>query len=538
MSSHSQQQGREPLRVGIVLDSPKPPAWIAKIVQEVHAADFLHASIYVLELPGRVCSEACEKPASALFRFYLKQDGKRYAIEPDPLQATDLTDIFPTAPDLSKPESLGDVVLWLSAQSPDKRVLENSSIDVWRYRHGIAKSDGTEADYFWELYDRNPVSTSAVETLNREGKVSAVLVESSAVTEIGWSVTKNRVAPLWKASGLIMKCLRQLHGGNGTTEVACDEQPGLPERKTQMPTNAQMLRFFVRNSSRTAYRRLLYSNLEAYWFIAYRTNSEKFLSRVESFSPSGFRPIESPPGHFFADPFVWTRDGRSYIFIEDYICAKQKGVISVLPVDGDRVGPPEQVLEQPYHLSYPCIFEHHGELYMIPETLNNRRVELYRAERAPFHWELVAVLKDNISAADTTPWMENGIFYFFTSVAEEGVTANENLHLYYAESLTGKWMEHPDSPVCFDSRRSRSAGHLFRRNGRLIRPSQDCSVRYGFACQLNEIEKLSPERFLERPLNRIEPTWSKGLIGTHTLNSDQYIEVIDGQIYRRKHRDE
>jgi hypothetical protein len=192
-------------------------------------------------------------------------------------------------------------------------------------------------------------------------------------------------------------------------------------------------------------------------------------------------------------------------------------------------------LERPYHLSYPFVFEYQGEFYMIPETYFAERVELYRATEFPYRWELIQVLQDKVAAADTTLWMEDGIFYFFTSIAEKGLTENDNLYLFYSDELTGCWRPHPGNPVCQDVRRSRSAGHLFRRNGSLIRPAQDCSVRYGYACQLNRVECLSPRDFKEAPFERIEPAWHHGLIGTHTINSSEYVEVIDGQIYRSKY---
>jgi hypothetical protein len=141
-----------------------------------------------------------------------------------------------------------------------------------------------------------------------------------------------------------------------------------------------------------------------------------------------------------------------------------------------------------------------------------------------------------VQAVDTTLWVENGLFYFFTNITERGASVNDELSLFVAESLWGQWEPHPGNPLVTDVRRSRGAGKLFHRGGRLIRPSQDCSVRYGYACQLNEVEVLTPTRYREKPLQRIEPDWAPGLIGTHTLNSNARIELIDGQVYRQRYR--
>jgi hypothetical protein len=193
------------------------------------------------------------------------------------------------------------------------------------------------------------------------------------------------------------------------------------------------------------------------------------------------------------------------------------------------------VLERPYHLSYPFVFEHEGQAYMIPETMDAHRIELYRALDFPLRWELAHVLRENVDAVDTTLYVRDGIFYFFTNIVERGVTPNDLLYLFYSDSLTGHWHPHPANPVCSDVRQSRGAGKLFQTNGKLVRPAQDCSHRYGYACQLNEVHALSPTEFRESPVARIEPDWFPGLIGTHTINSDDAIEVIDGQIYKARH---
>jgi hypothetical protein len=51
-------------------------------------------------------------------------------------------------------------------------------------------------------------------------------------------------------------------------------------------------------------------------------------------------------------------------------------------------GEPFAVLERSYHLSYPFIFRWGSDIFMIPETSDNRTVEVYRAVEFPGKWEL------------------------------------------------------------------------------------------------------------------------------------------------------
>ena len=70
---------------------------------------------------------------------------------------------------------------------------------------------------------------------------------------------------------------------------------------------------------------------------------------------------------------------------------------------------------------------------------------------------------------------------------------------------------------------------LFRDDqGRLIRPSQDCAKAYGYAIVFSQILTLTETEYAERPISRLDPTWVKGNLGTHTYTRTDQFEVIDG----------
>ena len=160
---------------------------------------------------------------------------------------------------------------------------------------------------------------------------------------------------------------------------------------------------------------------------------------------------------------------------------------------------------------------------MIPETSDNGTVELYRCRRFPDAWVLEKVLAHD-RAVDTTVWIEDGRYWFFTTTIDPSARA-AFLWLFVADSLTGRWIRHPENPISTDVRNARGAGAIFRQNGKLYRPSQDCSGRYGRAFSLNEIATLTPERYAERPVRTVEPM--PGFVGTHTYARCGDIEMID-----------
>jgi len=255
--------------------------------------------------------------------------------------------------------------------------------------------------------------------------------------------------------------------------------------------------------------------------------------RLESAAPDlqSFRWIDSPRGRFYADPFLIKWAKRNWLFFEDFDYAAQQGSISCAEVLGnDKLGNVMPALSRPYHLSYPCVFHDQSDLYMIPESASNGTVELFRCTQFPDNWELVKVLFRG-QAVDTTVWIENGIYWFFTTLQQRhGAT---QLWLFRSDSLVGEWHSHPANPLNTDVRRSRCAGALFRHEGKLTRTSQDCGFNYGHSFTFNEITALNDREFHESPRRRVGPGGIPRLIGTHTYGSLDGIEIIDGWFWVR-----
>jgi hypothetical protein len=187
------------------------------------------------------------------------------------------------------------------------------------------------------------------------------------------------------------------------------------------------------------------------------------------------------------------------------------------------------IMERPYHLSYPCVVPANGELFLLPETAGAKRVDLYRFTRFPWDMELVASPIEGVALVDTTPIFIDDRWYFFTTTPEPFMET----FLFTAPRLEGPWTLHPCNPVSTSVRSCRSAGHLFWREGRLYRPTQDCGVRYGYAMTVNEVTKLTPHEFEERAVSSVPPNWRPQLLGTHTWNESAAYQVIDGIRYSK-----
>ncbi len=247
------------------------------------------------------------------------------------------------------------------------------------------------------------------------------------------------------------------------------------------------------------------------------------------------RPIIPEKDRYWADPFVMQKDDLYYIFAEEKIYATRRGRIICIALDRrGNVSSNQVALEQPYHLSYPFVFEYKGEMYMLPESAQNLNVELYRCKRFPNEWQFVKNLMTGICAADATLFEHNKKWWMFANIKEAGGSSLDALHLFYADNpLADKWTPHPRNPIVKDIRSARPAGRIIARDGKLIRPSQDSWRRYGHALKFNRIAKLNENEYEEVLETSFLPRGGK-IIATHTFNQAGNLTVIDAIIRRRK----
>jgi hypothetical protein len=245
-------------------------------------------------------------------------------------------------------------------------------------------------------------------------------------------------------------------------------------------------------------------------------------------APGPLQVLPAPPGHYYADPFLAESDGRAFLFFEDYSYARARGVISRVEVREDLTfGPPRVVLERAYHLSYPFVFAWDGRHWMVPETAANGCIDLFRAERFPDEWVRERTMVPGVRAVDATVLQAEGRFWLFAAIAGRGGSLQDELHLFHAPSPLDDWIPHPWNPIVCDVTRARPAGNIIECGGRWIRPAQDCSGWYGRAIMLNQIDVLTPERYVETPVQRIGCEWRPGAIGTHTISRTATLEAVD-----------
>ena len=250
-----------------------------------------------------------------------------------------------------------------------------------------------------------------------------------------------------------------------------------------------------------------------------------------------FKKLIPPKNCFWADPFPLFYNGNQYIFYEVFPFSTERGHISCITLDKqNNILNNQIVLQRPYHLSYPFIFTYKNELYMLPETHENKTIEIYRCKSFPDQWEFDRILINNITAVDATLFEHQGKWWMFVNIIENGGNSHDTLNLYYAESpLSTNWTPHPKNPIQKGLAFARPAGRIITRDNVIIRPSQDCSTRYGYAINFNKITALSETEYEEVIIEKFcPPTNSLTILSTHTWNESGDLEVIDAEFRRIK----
>lgn len=232
------------------------------------------------------------------------------------------------------------------------------------------------------------------------------------------------------------------------------------------------------------------------WSLGIARGDHPFRLRVADHPLLRARDITDTAARMVADPFAVYTNGQWHLFFEiDSVSTRQGEIGLAVSTDTTNWVYRRVVLDEPFHLSYPQVFAHDGSWYMIPESHQAGAVRLYRANRFPDRWVHLLTLVRG-PHKDPTLLRHAGRWWLFTCTGQ-----NEQMHIYYADRLTGPWAPHAQNPVIDGDRtRARCGGPFRTLNGKTVRMAQDCLDRYGHRLLGFEILELSPDRYAERPL--------------------------------------
>ncbi len=427
-----------------------------------------------------------------------------------------------------------DFAINLSEQSLPDELLKQPKLGVWSIFIGDNEKVSSQLTAINDFISENDVVTIGLqlETLKHEANIT--LHKSQASIDMA-SLCRTAEQCLHKSAQFIPYYLEQMQHGKGVTLLEFAQTKAL-KNSISLTESASLIWQSVKRVGKKMDHKYL---AKEQWALIYADNSSDTSSKTThnaNLNFASFKTLTPPQDRFWADPFVVSRDNKNYIFFEELLFARDLGHLCCMELYADGAhSEPVKILEKPYHLSYPFVFQYKGDDYMIPESGQQQCVQLYKCTEFPYQWTFEKNLLENSQAYDSTVFEYDGVWWLFACIAaDDKSSSTEDLHLFYADSpISDNWQAHPMNPIVSDAATARPAGKLFEHNDTLYRPSQNCARSYGAGLNLCEITQLTKTNYSEKVVSQIFPDWDKRLKGLHTFNSNENITVSDVIIDQR-----
>ncbi|MFT5383270.1 MAG: hypothetical protein ACI8X3_001448 [Saprospiraceae bacterium] len=525
------------IRIGVVINSLALPAWKVMLLKKIAGDKAVEIVAILMSAPGK----KQPKGGIGLWSWHMQLDTNHFKSKQKAFKISPIDHHFENLQKirLDNLQAIGacllDVVICLDKTRIADEIYGLVKHGVMYFAHGPDGKSNERLLGYWEFIKMQEVITSSLVIKVSSDHPAKVIYQTWSMMPT-MSMSRSRNKHMWKMTSFIPRALKEFCSIGSlaffkkiSKNKALAINPG--ETKSVTPSGFRSFINLVNHFNRMAYnavRKLLYREQ---WIL--------LIDRKPALSTAfkDFKKILPPKNSFWADPFLVENKGRLFLFFEELFYTTNKGHLAVMEILPDSFGPVQIVLEQPYHLSYPFVFQHEDKWYLIPESCEAKTIQLYECTDFPTGWKHKMNLMENICGMDTTLFYYENKWWLFSAIAETpGASHHDELCLFYADTpLTNKWTAHPKNPIITDVRTARPAGRLFWQDGQLIRPSQDCSKKYGYGFNLNIIEVMTETEYREKQWKHVRPDWDKKLKRTHSIASESGVTVIDGLIQRRKY---
>lgn len=388
------------------------------------------------------------------------------------------------------------------------RVPDGLGCPILSYHHGDPRRFRGRPAGFHELSQGEALVGQVIQILSN--RLDSGKVVAFAQTRVLPHSYKKTMAAAYACSPLLLRqAISNLLAGR---TVALE--PG--GKNYRLPSNLAVLQFAAKLVAAKVGRLVQGALVEKEWQCA-SAPLEPTLGRLLSEFPpaSDWLVAETPRQYsFLADPFPHPAGG---LIVE--ALRRSDGQGDIVHIGG---GQPRVLCTARGHYSYPATIDDDGTWFIVPEMAEWSEPRVYRVSNAGA--EDIGALAIECSPRIVDPTLlrwRDGRFYLFGNKLEEG---GDVLRLWSAESLFGRFSEHPASPVRISPLGARMAGKLFEADGELVRPGQDNSRSYGDGVFLFRVSTLSSESYEEVQIGEVRLGHVRG---PHTLNFDSGKVIFD-----------
>ena len=530
------------IKVGLLLDDLTVPFWVNSLINALRKDSRFVIHCVVLNVGTKPKSRS-----SFVYRLLRKADERLMALPGNPFKRVVLdvktkniievepirkkfSDYFPDEVIQKIEQDRPDIFLRFGFRILRGKILAAARYGIFSLHHGDTATFRGGPPAFWEVVKKAPVTAVTLQVLTEALDAGVILAKVFLRTD-NTSFYRNQQKIYWAGYQLFLDQLGKLpqygieNYINSQKPIFANEPKGKLYRNPQNFSSAFILvQYLLRGLSRFCSNKLFNNQWQI--LIGQKTN----LSLQEK--PNKFFSLTPPKDRIWADPFIAKHNDKYYLLFEEKLNQSKHAHISCLELNekGEPLSKnPVVVVKENYHLSYPFVFSHNNQFYMIPESAEDKSVVMYRSVNFPYQWEKERILLDDKLIYDTTlHHHSDGRWYLFCTEKEDSrFSSDAYFHIYYADSPEGPFLPHPKNPVYSDVRKSRPAGALFYQNENLIRPAQISAPHYGFGIAYFNVLTLSPDDYKEELIFEEFP--QDGYQSTHTINQLDSLVVYDVQ---------
>ena len=265
------------------------------------------------------------------------------------------------------------------------------------------------------------------------------------------------------------------------------------------------------------------------WNIAYRKIGNSSIIDNKSIP---FKVLSTPKNTWAADPFLIEHKDNIYLFYELFEKKKNKGVIAYSVLCEDGFSEPKTIIDEPFHLSFPCVFKHNDSYYMIPESGLQKSIFMYKCDVFPDKWHKECTLLTNINSSDSIVFEHKNEKYLLASILQSG-TGNAKNAIYRIDFEKKSSEFYSDIDGCGENG-YRNAGYLFNSGDMTFRPGQNCCQgEYGKSLYFYKVlsyfePKYSEQFYTEITVNDISVKNAvQEYCGIHTYSIAGEYDVVD-----------
>ncbi len=530
------QEAAVTLRVGLLVDGPDVQAWQFEVLRELIDDGRIEIGpVWVLPGKQRGPRPGETSVGRLLWRIFAAVEDqfsrkafgghwRRLKVRPEQLVPLSDLDLPVNVCPPNEGGFSADVAIDFGAGEVSDQVLSGARCGVLKLYHADRHDGRGGPAGFNEVLRLIPVTKATLRLRRGVGDSGAVVREGFYTTYYSsWSESWRRL--VWKSRYLLIDAVKQLAAAPDVALATVPTITGVHGgRRAAIPSVADTLAYCVLIPWRIAKRSIARRFVRIEWRLLIGRGD------VRGTSIGDFQQITTPYGRFWADPFVIRRGDDVWVFFEDYYYATDLGAISCIRLTETGYDSFHEVLSLPYHLSYPFLLEHNETLYMVPETYQNRTVEMWECVDFPGAWKKVSTLLDDVSAVDSTLVEHEGRWWLFHNQDRPDMHDHATeLFVYHTDDpVHGTWVAHAANPIVVDPRAARMGGAFLRdETGGLIRCAQIGGPVYGAGMLFLEVITLTPDTYEETLIECIEPLWSARAAGVHTYNSIPEATVLD-----------